>query len=117
MEVQVQSVFQNQTVSWIRIVNSIGYFVREAMPIQEEEKASVKPAAKARSILKPSSTSGCGFIPVEQRQWIDIETQLSNDLCCFQVSKFITRLLRHSKKVHREDDGAVQYDPVLDECK
>ena len=45
IEVQVQSLFQDQTVSWIRIVNGIDKFVREAMPIQEEEKASVKPAA------------------------------------------------------------------------
>ena len=68
------------------------------MPIQEEEKASEKPAAKARPILKLSSTSGWDSTPVEQRQWIDIETQESNDPYCFQVSKFITRLLRHSQK-------------------
>ena len=117
VEVHVQSLFQDQTVSWIRIVNGIHKFVREAMPIQEEENASVKIAAKARPILKPSSTSGWGFILIGQRKWIDIETQESNDPCCFQMSKFITRLLRHSKKVHREDDGAVQYDPVMDECK
>ena len=48
---------------------------------------------------------------------IDIETQESYDPYCFQVSKFITRLLRHSQKVHREDDGAVHYDQVIDECK
>ena len=46
-----------------------------------------------------------------------IETQESNDSYCFHVSKFITRLLRHSKKVHREDDGAVHNDQVIDECK
>ena len=117
VEVQVQSLFQDQAVSWIRIVNGIDKFVREAMPIQKEEKASVKPAAKARPIFKPSSTSGWGFILIGQRKWIDIETQESNYPCCFQVSKFITRLLRHSKKVHREDDGAVEYDQVVDECK
>ena len=102
IEVQVQSLFQDQTVSWIRFVNGIVKFVREAMPIQEEEKASVKPAAKTRPILKPSSTSGWDFTPIEQRQWIDIETQESKDPCCFQVSKFITRFLRHSQKVYRE---------------
>ena len=75
VEVQVQSLFQDQTVSWIRIVNGFDKFVREDMPIQEEEKASGKPAAKARPILKPSSTSGWDFIPIGQRQWIDIETQ------------------------------------------
>ena len=57
----LQSLFQDRTVSWIRIVNGIDKFVREAMPIQEEEKASVKPAAKAGPILKPSSTSGVGL--------------------------------------------------------
>ena len=50
IEVQIQSLFQDQTVSWIRIVNGVDKFVREAMPIQEEEKASGKPAAKARPI-------------------------------------------------------------------
>ena len=97
-------------------MNGVDKFVREAMLIQEEEKASGKPAAKARPILKPSSTSGWDFTPLEQRQWIDIETQESKDPYCFQVSKFITRLLRHSQKVYREEDGGVHYDQVIDEC-
>ena len=67
-------------------MSGIDKFVREAMPIQEEENASGKPAAKARPILKPSSTS-------EQREWIDTETHESKDPHCFQVLKFITRLL------------------------
>ena len=78
--------FKIKTVSWIGIVNGIDKFVREAMPIQGEEKASRKPAAKARPILKPSPTSGWGFISVEQRRRIDIGTQESNDLYCSQVS-------------------------------
>ena len=69
---------------------------------KEEQKASVKPAAKARPRLKPSSTSGWDFTLIEQRQWIDIETQESKDPYCFQVSKFITRLLRHCQIVNRE---------------
>ena len=32
IEVQVQSLFQDRTVSWIRIVNGIDKFVREALP-------------------------------------------------------------------------------------
>ena len=40
-------------------MNGIDKFVRKAV----EEKASGKPAAKARPILKPSSTSGWDFIP------------------------------------------------------
>ena len=115
--VQVQSSLQYQTVSWIRIVNGIDKFVRKAMPIQEEEKASRKPGAKARPRLKLSSTSGGDFTPFEQRQWIDIETQESKDPCCFQVSQIITRLLRQSQKVYREEDGGVHYDQVIDVCK
>ena len=116
--VQVQSLFQDQTVSWITIVSGIDKFVREATPIQEEEKASRKPASKARPILKPSSTSGWDFTLMEQRQWIDIEIQESKDPRCFRVSKFITRLLRHSKQVNREEeDAGVRYDQIIDECR
>ena len=53
--------FKDQTESWIRIVSDIDKFVREPMPIQEEEKASVETAAKARPILKPSSINGWDF--------------------------------------------------------
>ena len=61
IEVQVQSLFKDQTESWIIIVNGVDKFVREALPIQEEEKASGKPAAKA--ILKLSSSSGWDSTP------------------------------------------------------
>ena len=116
-EVQVQSLFKDQTESWIRIVNGIDKVVREAMPIQEEEKASEKPASKARPRLKPSSTSDWDFTSMKQRQWIDIEIQESKDPHCFQVSKFISRLSRHSEQVNREEDAGVHYDQVIDECK
>ena len=45
------------------------------MPIQEEERASVKLAAKARPRLVSSSTSNYNFIPMKQRKWIDIEVK------------------------------------------
>ena len=71
-------------------MNGIDKFVREAMLIQEEKKASGKTAAKARPLLKPTSISGWSFILIGQRKWIDIETQESNEPCCFHVSKFIS---------------------------
>ena len=86
------------------------------MPTQEEEKASVEPAAKARPILKPSSTSNWNFIPMEQRKWIDIEEKRCKDPYCFQMSKIITQLLRH-KEVGREEDAGVPYDRVVEKCK
>ena len=48
VQVKVPSLFKDQTTSWIRIVNGVEWYVREAMPIQEEKRASVRPAAKAK---------------------------------------------------------------------
>ena len=57
VEVKVPSFFEDRTSFWMRIESGVEKCVREAMPIQEEERASGKPAAKARPILKPSSIS------------------------------------------------------------
>ena len=75
-------------------MNGVEKYVREATPIQEEERASGKPAAKARPILKPSPTSGWDSTPLRQGQWIDIEVKRSKDHSCFQMSKFVTHSLR-----------------------
>ena len=49
IEIQVESLLQDNTASWVRIVNSVDKYVTEAMPTNEEEDiASVKPVAKAR---------------------------------------------------------------------
>ena len=97
-------------------MNGVEKYVREAMPIQEEERASEKPHAKARPILKPSSTSNWNFIPMEQRKWIEIEVKRSKDPYCFQMSKFITQLLRH-KEVGREQDAGVPCDRIVEKCQ
>ena len=116
IEVQVQFLFKDQFESWIGIVNDIDKFVREVMPIEEKEKSSGKPAVKARPIFNSSSTSDKIFTFVKQRQWIDIATPESKDLHCFQVSKFISRLLRHSQQNRREEDTGVHYDKTIIEC-
>ena len=88
------------------------------MPIQEEEKASEKPAEKARPIFKNLHQQVVGTVFLwNTDKWIDIEIHESKDPYCFQVSKFITRLLRHSQQVNREEDAGVHYDQVIDECK
>ena len=43
------------------------------------------------------------------------KTMESKNPHCFQVSKFLTRLLRHSQQVYREEDGRVHYDQLIDE--
>ena len=95
VEVKVPSLFEDQTTSWIKIVNGVEKYVREAMPIQEEERASVKPAAKARPTLKPSSTSKWDFIP-------DIEVQRSKDPYCFQMSNSLLNYFDTRKLVEKK---------------
>ena len=87
IEVLVPSLFEDQTASWVRIVNGVDKFVTESMPTQEEENiASVKPIAKARPRQKPTVTLASVSIPVHERRWRDIETQRSHDHKCFEVA-------------------------------
>ena len=76
------------------------------------EKASEKTIAKARPRQKPAVTLTSVCIPVRERKRIDIETQRSPNQKCYEVSKAITRLLRHDQTVLRGIDGAIQYNDI-----
>ena len=90
IEVQIPSLFQDSTVSSVRIVNGDDKYVAESMLTTEEDKASEKPIAKARPRQKLTVTLSSVSILVRERRWIDIEIQRSNDQKCYQVSKAIT---------------------------
>ena len=80
IQVQIQSLFQENTVSWIRIVNGVDKYVTESMlTTKEEDIPSGKPIAEARPRQKPTLTLASVSIPVLERKWIDIETQRSHD--------------------------------------
>ena len=116
IEVQVPSLYQDNTVSWVRIVNGVDRYVTESMPpAKEEHTASKKPTAKARPRQNPAVTLTSISIPVLER--IDTETQRSNDQKCFEVSKAITRLLRHDQSVPRGNDGEINYKDIIEECR
>ena len=118
IEVRVQSLFQDRTASWVRIVNGVDKYVTESMLTKEEEDiASGIPNAQARPRHKPTVTLTSVSIPVRERTWIDIETQRSHDQKCSDVSKVITRLLRHDQTVCREINGASKYSDIIEECR
>ena len=73
-------------------MNGVENDVREAMPIQEEERASVKPAAKSKPILKPSSTSNRIFIPMGQRNGSTLKCE---DPRTFIASRCQNSLVNH----------------------
>ena len=108
IEVQVPSLFQDDTVFRVRIVNGVDRYVTESMPTaKEEDIASGKPIAKARPRQKPTVTLTSDSIPVLERIWIEIKTQRSHDQKCYRVSKAVTRLLRHDQSVRRGSDRAI----------
>ena len=84
---------------------------------EEEDIASEKPIAEARPRHKPTVTLTSVSIPVLERKWIDIETQRSHDHKCYEVSKAMTRLLRHDQSVPRGSDGAIHYSDIIEECR
>ena len=116
IEVLVQSLFQDRTASCFRTVNGVDKYVTESMLTKEEgDIASEKPIAETRLRQKPTATLTSVFILVVERKWIDIEKQRSHDQKCFEVSKAITRLLRHDQTVPRGIDGAIQYNDIIEE--
>ena len=74
----------------------------------------MKPIAKTRPRRKPTVTLTSVSIPVK---WFNIETQRSHANTCYEVSKAITRLLRHDQSVPRGSDGAIHYSDIIEECR
>ena len=99
-------------------MNGVDKNVTESMLTKkEEDTASWKPTAKARPRQKLTVTLTPASIPVLERKWIDIETQRSHDHKCYEVSKAMTRLLRHDQSVPRGSGGAIHYSDMIEECR
>ena len=65
IEIMVESLFQDMTASWVRLVSGIDKNLTESMQTEEEEhRASGRPVAKARPRLKPAVTLSSVSIPV-----------------------------------------------------
>ena len=68
IDVLVESLFQDRTTSWVRIVSGIDKYVTESMEKKEEHRALVRPVAKARR-LKPAVTLSAVSIPPHERKY------------------------------------------------
>ena len=67
-----------------------------------QPKAKPKPQRKEPAGYSPS------IIPMNRRNWIDIEPG-KHSLSAYEVSKEVIHLFRHSQQVQREEDGAVHF--------
>ena len=69
-------------------------------------------ACRSKATAKPQRRGPAGSSPrifhMERRNWIDIEPG-KHSLSEYEVPKKVIHLLRHSLKVHREEDGAVHF--------
>ena len=78
-----------------------------------ELKLSAKDfACRSKAKAKPQRRELAGFspriVPIERRNWIDIEPG-KYSLSEYEISKKVIYLLRHSQQVHREEDGVVHF--------
>ena len=107
LEIMVESLFRDRTVSWVRIVNGINKYVTEAS--EEFLVASVENRGTSRRLNHDQSRLLrcllCLFLVVNPGKFSQ---------GCFEVSKFKIRLLRHDDTVHQEDGGAVRFDDLTE---
>ena len=121
VEVRIQSVNEDNSQSWVRISygtvryvnNYIKYDTQSLSDPQEEEfvptsSGVVVARSKAKAKPQPRESTGTTTIPLSERIWIDIE-QSKPDLESYNLSKKVINLLRHNQKLHREQDGAIQF--------
>ena len=64
--------------------------------------------SKAKAKPQPRESTGTTTIPLSERTWIDIEPSEQN-LASYDLSKKVINLLRHNQKLHREENGAIQF--------
>ena len=121
VEIRIQSMKEDNSQSWVRIScgtiryvnNYIKYNTQNLADTQEEEyvpTSSEVVAARSKAKTKPQSreSTGTTTIPLSERVWIDIVPSKQN-FDSHNLSKKVINLFRHNQKLHREQDGAVQF--------
>ena len=121
IEIRIESVNQDNSHSWVRISYGTVKYVNDSIEddtenladSQEEEipqtsTSVVAARSKAKAKPQPRVLAGTTTIPLCERKWIDIEPS-KQDLESYDPSKKVINLLRHNQKLHREEDGAIQF--------
>ena len=107
-----------QTFSWIKQVydefeqqrnrNSRRSARRICVKTERKKILHADRRQKQKTQRREPAGSSPKIVPIERRNWIDIEPG-KYSLSEYEVSKKVIYLLRHSQKVHREEDGAVHF--------
>ena len=120
IDIMIEALFKDPTVSWVRDVNGINKDVTETsqeIPTKNVELFITTGKLVAKAEPKPKSVVNSSInVPIRERKWIDIDPQ-PFDRSCFAVSKFMTRTLRHDSSIPREEDGVVRFDDLVEKLK
>ena len=121
IEIRIESVNQDNSHSWVRISYGTVKYVNDSMKDDTEDVADpqeeegvqtssgvVAARSKAKAKPQPREFIGTTTIPLSERKWIGIEPS-KQDLESYDLSKKVVNLLRHNQKLHREEDGAIQF--------
>ena len=121
IEIRIKSMNQDNSHSWVRISYGTVKYVNDSIedntenPADSQEEESVQTSSsvvaarsKAKAKPQPRESTGATTIPLRERIWIDIEPS-KQDLESYNLSKKVVNLLRHNQKLHREEDGAIQF--------
>ena len=103
IDIVIESLFKDQTVSWVRIVNGINKYVTETSEEISIENVQLSMStgrlvAKAEPRLGPVVNLSTNYVPVNERIWIDINSK-PFDHSRFAVSKFMIILPRHDASI------------------
>ena len=105
VEIMIESLFRDRTISWVRIVNGINTYLTETseenLVVSVGDRSTETTFAKARPRPTPTLTFSLVPIPYRERQWIDIEPGTFSQGCS-EVSNFLIRQLRQEESVHRK---------------
>ena len=123
VEIRIMSLSRDDTHSWVRISHGSNKFVMDLnnndteIPEEQLEEYALqldakdfacRSTAKAKPQRRGLAGSSPRIVPMERRNWINIEPG-KHPLSEYEVSKKVIHLLRHSHKVHRGEDGAVHF--------
>ena len=90
VEIMIESLFRDRTVSWVRIANGNNKYVTETSEkilfTSVENRCTGKLVAKAKSRPKLALKLSLVSTPYRERKWIDVEPGKFSQ-GCFEVSK------------------------------
>ena len=112
---------EDNSHSWVRIsygtIRYVNNYIKndtQNLAGPQEEKfvptssGVVAARSKAKAKPQPRESIGTTTIPLSERVWVDNEPS-KQDLESYNLSKKVINLLRHNQKLHREQDGAIQF--------